>query len=443
MLRSGLPALGGTLTTEIAVLNREAVALAADSAVTLQRRGAGTPEKIHTSANKIFTLSGSEPVGITVYGSASLGAIPWETVIKLFRRELGNTVEPKLEGYEHRLLDFIGTRGFADDDAQRAFVERQAGPLFAQVAPKVRDAVVQRLAGRSGLTAVEVEEIVREQLAAQTVDEGSVPEIHADHVAAVASFAIRYRDICKAALEASFRNVPLSDATIDVGSTLVGEHMLRRNPLEQRAGLVIAGFGALDFLPCLRHLIVDGVVDNRARAWEANPPSWNVAAQGPQIIPFAQDDMVTFFLSGVSPDYQLAVESAIGTILTQYPEELMVAASGLTDDAKRALRDARDQVSPARLGDVLAKLAAYRQTQFTQDILTVVASLPKDQLAEVAEALVSLTSLQRRMSTKAETVGGPVDVAVISKGDGLVWIRRKHYFEPALNPRYFNNTYGR
>jgi len=38
------------------------------------------------------------------------------------------------------------------------------------------------------------------------------------------------------------------------------------------------------------------------------------------------------------------------------------------------------------------------------------------------------------MSRQAETVGGPVDVAVISKGDGLIWMKRKHYFEPGLNP---------
>jgi hypothetical protein len=38
-----------------------------------------------------------------------------------------------------------------------------------------------------------------------------------------------------------------------------------------------------------------------------------------------------------------------------------------------------------------------------------------------------------------ETVGGPIDVAVISKGDGFVWIKRKHYFERDLNPHFFRN----
>lgn len=430
------------MTTEIAVLNREAVALAADSAVTFQERSARTPEKIHTSANKIFALSGREPVGITVYGSSALAGIPWETIIKLFRRDLASAVEPSLEGYQQRLIAFIGSKGFVGEDAQRAFVERHAATIFAQVAGQARDAVRNRLATKNGLTGGEVEEIVREQLAEQISDEQSVPAIHADHAAALASFVARYGAWCRAALATSFGGVPLSGPTVAIAGTLVGERLLRRNHLEAPAGLVIAGFGELDLLPCLRHLRVDGVVDNRARAWEASSP-WDVATQGAQIIPFAQDDMVNFFLSGVSQDYQRAVESAISTILTQYPEELIDTAAGLADEAKIALRDARDQVSSARLGDVLRNLATYRRTQFTQDTLTVVASLPKDQLAALAEALVNLTSLRRRISTKAETVGGPVDVAVISKGDGLVWIRRKHYFEAALNPRYFENTYGR
>ena len=41
----------------------------------------------------------------------------------------------------------------------------------------------------------------------------------------------------------------------------------------------------------------------------------------------------------------------------------------------------------------------------------------------------------------AETVGGPIDVAVISKGDGFVWIKRKHYFKPELNPHFIKNYF--
>ena len=30
------------------------------------------------------------------------------------------------------------------------------------------------------------------------------------------------------------------------------------------------------------------------------------------------------------------------------------------------------------------------------------------------------------------------DVAIITKGDGFVWTKRKHYFEKSLNPQFFN-----
>jgi hypothetical protein len=44
-------------------------------------------------------------------------------------------------------------------------------------------------------------------------------------------------------------------------------------------------------------------------------------------------------------------------------------------------------------------------------------------------------------SLDAETVGGPIDVAVLSKGDGFIWIKRKHYFKPELNPHFLTNYF--
>ncbi len=59
----------------------------------------------------------------------------------------------------------------------------------------------------------------------------------------------------------------------------------------------------------------------------------------------------------------------------------------------------------------------------------------------MAESLVNLTKFQRKISPHIESVGGAVDVAVISKGDGFVWIKRKFYFEPQMNPRFLANYY--
>ena len=48
------------MTAEVAVMNKQAIALAADSAVTFRDE---MGQKIFTSASKIFTLSKYQPVG--------------------------------------------------------------------------------------------------------------------------------------------------------------------------------------------------------------------------------------------------------------------------------------------------------------------------------------------------------------------------------------------
>jgi hypothetical protein len=71
-----------------------------------------------------------------------------------------------------------------------------------------------------------------------------------------------------------------------------------------------------------------------------------------------------------------------------------------------------------------------------------VAMLPKEELAIIAEALINLTIHKRRTSQGTESVGPPTDVAIITKGDGFIWIKRKHYFDPKLNPHYMSKFTG-
>lgn len=67
----------------------------------------------------------------------------------------------------------------------------------------------------------------------------------------------------------------------------------------------------------------------------------------------------------------------------------------------------------------------FRETVYRNKILEMVQFMPRAELAEMAESLVNLTSIKRRVSAEHETVGGPIDVAFVSKHDGFVWIRRK------------------
>ena len=91
------------MTAEIGVMNRLGVALAADSAVTL----GGGDGKIYTSVDKLFQLSPIAPVGVMIYGRADICGIPWETVIKTYRSQLGTTLFGSIGEYQENFLMFL------------------------------------------------------------------------------------------------------------------------------------------------------------------------------------------------------------------------------------------------------------------------------------------------------------------------------------------------
>jgi hypothetical protein len=111
-------------------------------------------------------------------------------------------------------------------------------------------------------------------------------------------------------------------------------------------------------------------------------------------------------------------------------------AKNKTNKVRQAVAKAA-QASVKKLSEEIVNITSRN---YSDPIVRMVSLLPKDELANLAESLVALTSLKRRVSSDAETVGGAIDVALISKGDGFVWIKRKYYFPEDLNP-HFNRTY--
>lgn len=78
-----LPPLGAIkMTAEIALLNRRALAFAADSAVTISD---GTSTKIYNSAEKIFELSRITPIGLMIYNGMEFVGVPLDVLIRQFR----------------------------------------------------------------------------------------------------------------------------------------------------------------------------------------------------------------------------------------------------------------------------------------------------------------------------------------------------------------------
>lgn len=64
-----------------------------------------------------------------------------------------------------------------------------------------------------------------------------------------------------------------------------------------------------------------------------------------------------------------------------------------------------------------------------------VPSMPIQDAIEFVETLAYITTQMSKFVPGAQTVGGDIDIAVITKHEEFKWIKRKHYYNTNLNPK--------
>ena len=105
---------------------------------------------------------------------------------------------------------------------------------------------------------------------------------------------------------------------------------------------------------------------------------------------------------------------AIGRLFNGFAPSLQVAVSALVPPTASAALDA-------------AFLAEGRPA--------VIPSMPFGDAIQFAKFCADTTIGYTRFLPGPDLVGGPVDVAGISRHEGFKWVHRKHYYNPELNPR--------
>lgn len=436
------PSKGRTLTAQIAMMNKNAVALATDSAVTT-RNARGS--KVHNSANKLFTLSKYEPVGIMVHANAEFMGYPWETLIKSYRRQLGATSFDSIAEYADDFFRFLlnEERLFgvpSQEEWFRSEVESYVALLNNDFIKRVRkyfDENGKQLDEEGALRILE-EFLTDNQTRLASHD--VLPCYGADEQ--LIPFTELATPIVDSALEKFFQEMPIEDVRTRLRAIVVRRFITDSGT--GYSGLVFAGFGRAEFLPVVKSCWIDGIFAGQLRQVAYPRLSGDMNQGGTSsIFPFAQSDSVYRFLQGIDPSYKTQAETHLDVMTSEITSYVRDSALNLIEEeGVREVTAINLDVAVAESRQKLAqKLVEMEQLTFLLPVMEVIASLPKEDLAAIAESLVNLTSFQRKILQETETVGGPIDVAVISKGDGFVWIHRKHYFEKDLNPAFFANYY--
>lgn len=428
------------MTAVVGILNKHAVAIAADSAVTI---GNGEGSKIFNKANKVFTLSKQHPVGIMIYNSASFMGVPWETIIKVYRKQLGETCFDTIDEYQRDFVAFLGTRGFFSNpqdqlDTLNSFIENvlnHASKSATGERPELQDQSSaenrERLLGEVERNLEQIIEIWEPISANRCVQ--YVSYSFDDYITYSQQIFTQIQDNLQSKqyeVSADFIN------KLKRASFLI---LVSKENNTLFTGLIFTGFGNNEIFPQLIALNVFFAVDNKLRYYVDEQKGGEITNKSSgAVCPFAQQDVIDTILSGVDPSLENIFLNNFSAFLKKYNNELLQNIGNENQILKA-------QIEGLNIDEIIKTLdeenLKIKRERHILPLINAVSNLSKDDLAEMAESLIYLTYLKRRITFAEESVGGPVDVAVISKGDGFIWIKRKHYFRPELNQHFFDNYF--
>ncbi len=412
------------MTAEVVILNKFAAVLAADSAVTIQTRLA---RKTYNSASKIAAVSREPPIGAIVYGSADLLGVPWESIKRMYRDYLREdnadvnveSVEKVAEGF-FTWLDSHGKLLFND-----ACME-QATRAVEDALDELRNVIAQRSDDTS--TEVAINDFIRGGL-------NSVP-LNGDIQEKRVSTLAEYQKLFDERISSN----PIQSESFSWQTwARVGEFLADAvyndalSASAQDSGIAFAGFGSTQFHPELVVYSVHGILNNKVER-SRRPAARGLPGHGPAYIELlGQTAAMDAFLDGVHPSYQRRLDEVmvgLGPTLSEVAQRVLLMKNVDITPYKPFLEEAMKSAIEGSLGRVLDD-----RRRNGLPILEMIADLPVPELVGAADSLVSLTALQQRVGPDVETVGLPVDIAVASKSDGFIWVRRKRYFQLELNRR--------
>lgn len=432
------------MTAEIAIINKSAIALAADSAVTITT---GTrQEKIFDTADKLFELCDHNPIGIMIYNGMSFAGTPLPSLIKLFRTK--SCGYDKVEVAAVAFLEFLKQYGAsAPNSVKNRDVLHTVSRRLLKIRKEAADAFEKELGdyleSNKSPTQKGIAAFGNSILKRISDEYINVLKKQDDALFFGGNFEIN-EDLRKEIIECISSLFPETSKSAKSKLYSVSELLLLKSVVSDSAtGVVIAGFGRDEIFPTLVSYEIDGMIGEKLKYLKTNHVDIDIkdeASSRATVIPFAQKEMVERFLYGLDEKIQNDIsdfcESAISSISQKILEKIEFADSGDVQIIQKVV-----DAAEVAFASGLKKQAfdAIRTTSRSQ-IEDMVEFMPKQELADMAEALVNLTSIKRRVSRGMETVGGPIDVAVISQSEGFVWVKRKHYFSPELNSRYFQRV---
>jgi len=235
------------MTAEIAIMNKTGIALAADSAVTISSENDN--KKIYNSANKLFALSRYSPVGIMVFDSTELMRMPWETIIKLYRKKLGRKSFPYVANYCEDFFRFI-EEDINLKEGEEEHITRVSISVFAHIVKEIDNEVKAEIDRTQKINTKIIGSIVKDTV--DLVDKEFNESLEHDNPASneIIPLLNEYESKFDELIGHFFEKRPISKDVRKKLHKLAAKVCVMGNGLSN-SGVVIAGFGDGEYYPAV------------------------------------------------------------------------------------------------------------------------------------------------------------------------------------------------
>lgn len=398
------------MSVGVCIINRNGIALAADSAGTFTR-----DRMFYNSMNKVFSLSQKYTYGAITCGQTSIYNVSIDQILKEFRVFLDESeglkdffdiiefftefIKQKNDYYKFKNSESVACcsiiKNYVYDYGNKIKCAIEADGDSKKI-DTIIDELEASILNAPALENYDVSQYIEKEYQIQYAElvKGIVPELE--------KYTDQFNRLWKLITECFNRSF--------VSET------------QNRICILFAGYGLNDAFPKYVNIDVYTVVGGNLKYTiiERYEESNNNA----KIVPLAQPDVVLTFCRGISDAFISFIPQKVESMINT---RIAALSSSFTKEQNEAINNSfssfKDEIIKA-IGDSI-------QNENVEPILKSVQLIPLPEMAFLAESLVNITSLKRTFSLDGfqQTVGGPTDVAVISKGDGFIWIKNKKVYK--------------
>ena len=402
------------MTAIVGILNKRAVAIAADSTITVKKDG---KTKFFNNARKIFSLSDDIPVGIMMTGDIEFMGMPWDVIFGQYKAYRNGKPLPHLKDYMADFLSFLTSfPQLNTNEVYNSYLYEELTNYYYTrkfiADSRVREE--QDKATKRTFTDYLAEVVVEDMDAfSDSCQSENMKEIGYKKFYAIAK---KQFEALKETM--SCEGVPTD--TLPLWEHIFYEY-ITSSEYFINSQIIFTGYGADEIYPSIQAATLSGIIDGKLRFHHDSYNEITDACRS-AIIPFAQYDVMIGLLNGIAPDMYRNIMEKMDEYIEKARELIItrISEAGYGIKIREILKSVPfDDLSTAFSEDIHKFVCEH----YTDNLLETVNFLNASEMADMAESLISITALQKHCTSSEESVGGPVTVAVITKAEGFGWVK--------------------